>query len=391
MVIGLSAAASLALWSPAAVEELREQPGNIEQIARFFVDEGGGPPAGWWNGAGLLAAEYRWGADWLWGSDLVQPLTGTARPASLWWLMVAVAVLAVGGVAAYRSRSSSDLRLVGLMAVMNLTAAAALSRVVGPLISYLFLWRVVVAVFSVLAACWAVTHWLDLRHRPRVTIACLVLFAVALLFTAGGLTWRVLDYPQDVSPLEPIVDEMADDLTNGQSAETAVLLRPGGGGLDGLAGGLFNELDRRGVNVKADPADAFVVGNSRTADLNSVASVWYVAEESQSLSLVADYPEAEVLTTHTPLTPSEARELTQLQRSAAHALVRAGRGDLTDYLSHPLAPFALAEIKGLIPDDLERLTTLNDKVARSGECHCGVVAFRPDVAPTIDVQSGRFP
>lgn len=107
--VAMSALAASVLWIPVIVEQIREQPGNLTAITDLFLDGDAGSPAGWRTGFGLLAAEYRWDAEWLRGSSLLQPLIGTAERASSAYLIVLALVLAVGAVAALRSGSSATL------------------------------------------------------------------------------------------------------------------------------------------------------------------------------------------------------------------------------------------------------------------------------------------
>ena len=186
----------------------------------------------------------------------------------------------------------------------------------------------------------------------------------------------------NVSPEERITREALaaiDDRVDG-SPRPRILVRDADVPLIGIERALVNELDRDGVPVKVDDGLGFQFGYSRTARTEDVDEVWYVVENGQSLSLLADLPGAEVLWNASPLDPDEEAELQAGQRELFAAVQDAGRADLFFRLQSPLVGFALEGIEGVNPETLQRVADLNSKVAESGDCRCAIVAFDPEAA-----------
>jgi hypothetical protein len=75
------------------------------------------------------------------------------------------------------------------------------------------------------------------------------------------------------------------------------------------------------------------------------------------------------------LTDAEEHDMRELQVDLAQQLKAAGRADLVDSLGSSLAAFVIDDVAGVDPTAVQRLANLNEKVERSGQCRCAVIAF----------------
>lgn len=147
-------------------------------------------------------------------------------------------------------------------------------------------------------------------------------------------------------------------------------------------GGLFDALDRAGVEVRTETGGGSQFGPSREIDARNADLVWYVVEESALTSVLTAEPGAHVVAYTSPLNRADEAELTRLHRQLADELRAQGRtGDILE-LGNVLLPFAV-DVTGLDPDAVDRVTELNARAARIGGCRCAVVAFAVDETPDI--------
>ncbi len=294
-----------------------------------------------------------------------------------------VGLLALGFVASRRSRSTSDRNLLVLLAAALVAGVAAVSQVPDRIEPYLFQWRIPLAILVVAASGMAVARWLGLRRSPRPWVAAGIVLAAIVVVASGGLARDILDSPDHLSRFEEATVEAADQLEGRVGPSDPVLVRFEGSNAGGLWGGLIDELDRRGEPVQVNRELDYQYGQQRTATLEEVASVWYAVDDGHLMSLLSDLPDAEVVAAVSPLSPEDEAELAAIQRRLAAGLLRAGRTDLLRTLDGPLVAFALDDVPGLDPADLDRVARLNVAVNRSGSCRCGVVAFPPD-SPSLE-------
>lgn len=379
-VVGVSVAALVVLWIPPLVQELTGHPGNLTLLARFARD-GAGRGAGLRTGAGLFAAEFRLLPPWLGGHEHLEPLTLAAQPASLWWLLVPAVLLAVGAVAARRTASKPATRLIALVAVLAVTSVVALARVEPPLNTYLFHWRVIVAVFVMVAAGWALAGTKLARRNRIVPMAAAAVVALGSVWAGGSLAWDLAGQPR-VNRFEPETRSLLHQLSASGIPDRPFVVRNAGSGSRGVAGAIMDELDRRGAPLRVDPAFAFVWGDDRTIKPDRASAIWYVAEEGKDVSLLTAVPGARVLARTTPLSPSDEAQLVRLQRTLTAQLVRAGRTDLVPILEYSVLISALDDVAGVDHAAVGRVEKLEAKVERTGACRCAVIAFLPKNAPS---------
>lgn len=373
-------------WLPAFVEQLEHgREGNLYRVLKYFV-AGQGHTIGLWDGAGLLAEEFRVLPPWLGGHEHVAFFSGTAVPASPAWLSVAVGLAVVGLLAVRRSGSSEDGRLLGIAVLFVVVGVAALARLSGELFQYLFLWRVPIALFLILAVLWTTRGaWQSRRLTSMVVTGALV---VSAGISAGTLAVDVLrDRPIDPTT-HATRDILADLVAHGLPRGT-VLIREGGINPLGLEGGVVDALDRQGVKVRVDRSRGVVFGNHRVTAGRDVSTVWYVVEGGQFLSLLSDLPGARVLASTSPLSETQEQELRRGQQQLARQLERIKRPGLIDKLQSSLFPFVVEDVRGIQHHLASRVGRLNRLVETRAPCRCAIVAVAPRNARFLSFWSWR--
>jgi hypothetical protein len=384
-VLGVTGAAMALLWVVPLVEQATRAPGNLTAIWRHFRDVGG--TVGIARAAGVYAAELHVLPPWLGGSDALGFLTGILQPVSAWWLLVGVALLAVGLVAARRSGRRDDRRMLELAAITAVTAIVAIARIDVVLADFLVYWRVVSAVFLVLAAVWAVASWIgiDRRATARTVLAVLLTVGIAGMFLTRVRddVWRDRDH---VNPIEQSAERLFAAARRSAPHDQRVLVRGLGTTTDGVAQGLIDDLDRHGVDVRVDRDAAFQYGRGRTATPADVGKVWYVSPNGSTLGLLDEYPDARLVASVTPLPPAREAELRALQASVRAQLAAIGRTDVD--LDSPFLGTAGQEVRGIDPGEVDRLGALNRRVADTGRCRCVVIEFPADGAPELPSSVG---
>jgi hypothetical protein len=363
--------AAVVCWIPTLVEQLTNDPGNLDRLyryARASTDAG----VGLTDGAGLLAAELRVPPPWLGGEDLTEVLTNAARPASLWWLAVPIALVVGGALATRRTTASGAARLLALVALLNVVGILALANVEPPTNDYLFYWRVPLATLLVAAAAWPLVGSIPVRATRAVVPGALV---VLLAFGAVAQAWDVGDHSGPINPWESTTRTLLRQLDAEEIPDRPFLTRNPGAAHHGVYAAVVDELDRRGHPVRVDPVFDFIFGDGHTASVREVDSVWYIAEEGRDVSLLTDRADARVLARTTPLSRSEERELVALQRSLAAALEGAGRPELVELLEYSFLVQDLRKVPGLDRAAINRVDALNTKVNRSSGSRSAVIAF----------------
>jgi hypothetical protein len=377
-----SVAVAVALWLPAVLEELMGDPGNLTRMWRYFTG-GGDETAGWRASVELLAAEFRWPFPWLGFGEEQQTFSSSAARAAAGWLVLPVAVLTGGLLAAHRTRSRSDRHLLLLLVAASVAGLVAISQVPDEIEPYLFRWRAPLAVLVVAGAGLAVARWAGIERHPRARVVAGAVLGAAGVFASVALAGDVLDAPEHVSRFEVAVERSADQLEGDGAALQPVLVRFSGSNSGGLWGGLIDELDRRSAPVRVDESLDYQYGEQRTASPHDVAAVWYVVDDGHLLSVLGGLPDAELLAVVTPLDDEEEADMTEAQGRLADAVLGAGRPELLRTLDSTLVGFGLDGVAGFDAEDADRVAELNEIVQREGPCRCGVVAFPPD-SPSLE-------
>ena len=288
-VAGWTAAALVVLWSPVVVDQLTRTPGNLGAVHLL-------PPRRRQRRALGRRRRVR--------LRVPRPAPVARRrrrvrlpdqpraPGEHRWLLVAAAILLVGFVAAHRSGRRVDRLMLQLATVTASTSVVAISRVTVELAEFLFYWRVISAVFVVLAAWWAVAGWLRIEQDARVRwIPIVALTVVMALFFA--VRPRRRDRRQ--RRLQPHRRQRGP--TDRRSPRrrcarpTRPDPRPGRDDLRPRAPALFDDLDRSGTPVRVDGRNyGYEYGAHRTADVDDVSQIWYVGAAGSRLDILEQHP-----------------------------------------------------------------------------------------------------
>jgi hypothetical protein len=381
-VLLVGAGVLVALWIVPVMQQLTREPGNFSQIYDFLRDSSG-EAGGLSKGAGIFAAEFTLPPPWLGGTDDLVPFGNIVQPASLLWLLVPAALLALGFVAAHRTGRVSDRRMLELATVTAIASILAISRVSVDLSTFVFYWRIIAAVFLVVAVAWACLHWIALESvaPAKYAVVGVLLIVTALFF--GARARDVIDHRKVLGTPETVAAELFAQLEPHQSSDEPVLVRGLGASTVGFAQGLIDELDRDGTPVRVDTWYGYQYGDGRRATKQQVDEVWYVAFDGRFRSLLGDDAGARVIGYVTPLSRSDDRELISLQRSLARQLERADRPDLVDALDNPGVRDIIEreDVRGVSLADAQRLGDLNLESAAAGGCRCSVIAYPAATAP----------
>jgi hypothetical protein len=387
-VLSLSGVAVVVLWIPVVVQQLTEARGNLSALYDYFGSSHA--VAGLDTGIGLFAAEFRIPPPWLGGNDHVDFFDATVAGASWWWLLVPVALLGLGFYAAHRSERVADRRMLQLATLSSVVSIVAMARISVLMQPFLFYWRVISAVFLVVAVSWAVIGWSRVQDHSRRYVAAVALVMVVAVFF-GARAWDdVLHDDATFSTVPANVEHLLGQLHDAGLPTHPVLMRGIGTTTGGLAQSLFDDLDRSGVPVRVDAKWGFEYGTQRTTDTSHVDDVWYVSGSGSDLSLLDDYPSGRLLASVTPLDGRSERELRQAQRSVRAQLRAAHRRDLERLLDSPLFGFVMqrAKVPGVSQTDADRIAALNGRVERADGCRCSVLAFPAATAPRVPYSMG---
>jgi hypothetical protein len=370
------------LWLPALVDTVLHPPGNLATVVHDTVFHAAEPRAGLGTALGLLAASFRPLPAWLGGAAPYDTFALTATPAAVGWLLVPVVVLVGAGYLARRSDDADGQRLVVVTAAMLAAGVLALAGVQGATYPYLFYWRDALGALTIVGAV-AIVIRAVARTTPVVGSVGTAMAVVVMVVATIPLTVQVASAAPVFDRFGPATQDLVDQLAAAGQPTGAVLIRPAGDPLGGVEGGLFDELSRRGAPVKVDTDRAFQFGRDRGATPSEVSSIWYVAEESDQVSLLSRLPGAQVIAQHRPLSDQDLARLTELQRELADRLHAAGRDDLVKRLSSRFVAFALDGVPGIDHAQLDELGDLNQRI-EDATCECAVIA----VPPSYD---GRVP
>lgn len=378
--VAISAAVWIASWIPPVVDVFVRPPGNLGKIVRYYT-RGSTPHLGLTKAAGLMAAEFRPVPPWLHGHEHLQVFTGFSEPASLGWLLVPCALLIVGWLAARRTRSTSDARMVVLAALLFVLTIVSIARA-DQARGYVFYWRIPVAAFIVVASVWSVAR-LAAPLVPRLVRWMAASSAVALV--AAASVTLVAAVPSAGSTLldarEPALRQVMRQVER-HPPHGVVLVRFVGTSDASLFDGVVNALARDGVDVRVNPDLARAFGAQRAAKASQATFVWYVTEQGSFVLPYLTEPGARLIATTSPLPAAEEAELSRLQQEIRAELTRAGRPALADDLDNTLLGFQLTGVPGLDHAAVDRIAALNEVVQRRGGCRCAIVSV-----PARDVTS----
>ena len=386
---GWSLLVGFVLWLPPLIDVLTNWPGNLGDIASYFLhpDRSVQAHVGFAEGARLLAAEFAPTPDWLRGTSGI----GFAlfpQGQSVAWFVVPIALLAVGILVARRRGEVATVRFLALVGVLGVAGCLALSRVEGQPLLYLFFWRPVIAIALVLGVAWALLAGTKLVRR-YAPVAGPLLAVLLLVWGSGQYAVDVARDSDHDSPTELATASLARQLRRQGIPRDGVILRLDEMSLLQLQRGVLDELTRNSEDVFVDQSQAYQYRSGLAADPASVGRVWWVAEYGAALAELMAQPGARLVASWSSLDPRSerrARELESELRAQFHAV---GRPDLDGALDGQFLALLTEDVDGVDHEAARELTELNLEVLRDGGIRAGVVEFTPDEAPArLDV-SGR--
>jgi hypothetical protein len=370
----VAAGVGAACWIGPAIDIALHWPGNLTKIVVYFAGRehtriGLGPAAR------IMATEFHPLPPWAGGHESFTLFTGTVIGVPAWWLLVAIALLAGGALAARATGSRDDGRLVALAALMLVAGIVGISSADEP-VGYHFAWRVTVAVFVVVASLWSITAFVAPR-LPRM------LRHVDAALAVGGVAWGLIALTVSIPPansggLASSMHRITQQLDHERLPHGTVLMRSTGDEFGSLYYGVIDQLNRLGVDARLDPTDSRLLGEQRTVTLAHAGALWYTTERGSYIGALLRLPGAHLIARTSPLRRAREAELSRLQSQLWDQLERTGHSDLIQFLDSPYIGFATAGIAGLDPRSVARIGQLDEAVSRSGGCRCAVVALSPN-------------
>jgi hypothetical protein len=318
-----AAVVAVVLWLPPLVQQLREDPGNLRLIVRWFRH----PPEqahtvvqGW----KVVAAQYTATPEWLTGAG---PINIVAEPTYFYGRVVPVLLVLVLAAAALWWRrghpAARSLAAVWLGAsALGLLAAA---RTIGPLYAYRLRWAWVLGAIGGLLVVWLalrIARERGGRHVARVAgpaaLAALAALAAVNATAAVRAEVPVADQSRLVAGLAPTLRDEAEHA----AGRGEVVVGPGSFGAIGVAEGLVMDLERRGVPARHrdDTAD----GNDEPPRMTVTVAI------DDQVPGLADRPDQEMLAYTGRESLDELRSRVA-RRDRLNLEVAAGRISFPDY------------------------------------------------------------
>lgn len=255
------------LWAPPLVEQLRDDPGNVQKMRSFFRaphDTLG--LADGWSAVGL---ELGHDAPWFRGdiplgfqSTVADVHAASALPIGF------VVLVAACGLAVWRRSASVAFAVTALF--MIAASAVALSRLVGEVFPWILQWTRAIGLACWLAAGWCAWSSLPDRARARLHPIVVPALALALIGVTALNVVDAVDGPRDPDRLHRAVLALrAPAVKTARKAHGPVLVSSTvsvplfGGGPGAEVEILVLALDRAGVDVVVDAASANRYGKHR--------------------------------------------------------------------------------------------------------------------------------
>jgi hypothetical protein len=319
----VSSAVLVVLWLPPLVEQLRDHPGNVTDMWRFFTASHttfGLVPA-----YRAVAIELGVRAPWLGFTLPTRPFQPVVNEQAGALVPIALVALLVGGVVAVRRRDQS-VALAVTVALLVVAGVLALSRLIGepfvevlePAAAYGF-------------ACWLAAGWCLIastrgRTRARVDAVLLPVLTLAVVVLGVHNVAIATDAPKPVTNDERAVQVLADRaVPAARRVDGPVLVRSDLRGNDILLGEIGPQLlaltlDRAGVDVRVAADRAHQYGAFRAHPDQARAEVL--------LSYAATAPEGDGwrrVAVVDPLSPAQ-----RARRDRLDARLDAALGGITD-------------------------------------------------------------
>jgi hypothetical protein len=295
------------LWVPPLLQQLVGAEGNLTAIVRFVRDPSE-PAAGWRAGWGILGTELGFPGAWLTGREL--GVFGVRTSSTVPAVVLLVATAALGAVA-WRRGTASPGRLATLAVVASGLGVVSGARVTGAVGSYLVRWWWVIAAVVWLSVSWSI--W-SVLARTRVRGVVSTGAVVALIVLAGLMVGRAVSAhvpgERDSVAIGRLGDQIADALGDeGGYVVDWTDARDWGA----VGAGVFVDLERRGLAVKAASRFAPTFGSWRTAPVPAGDALIVVVGADDLARGLQPPADATVIARYEPLTANEQRRVEALQ------------------------------------------------------------------------------
>jgi hypothetical protein len=364
--VAVSGVVVVVLWLPPLIQQAAGHPGNLAEVARYFLhpqytaqqvaNYGAGSTVGWTTAFGVMGKELTPPGPWLTGQE-INTLGFVANTAA--WPAVLVILATMGaGLLAWRRGARDAALLAGTAVVLASLGLVATARVSGILAPYLVRWWWVVTLTVWMAIGWCLAEALHLR---RLMPAAGVLAAAGSVSLTAATVVAAVPAPLPLTPASDAIAHLASSTAGAVSRGSPTLVHwtvPET--LSGVGPGVFTELDLEGLDVVAPSFAATAVGSWRAAPPASFRGVINVvaAPDPTFASLAVQPPQgSRLVASYDPLSAQERQEAVVLQQRIRSALgPRAPQGALVvsfvPYDQHQLVS------QGASPSDVARLAAL---------------------------------
>ena len=260
----VTAAVAAVLWLPVVVQQVRDEPGNLSTLVRFFRDHGREHSYGdAWH---VVASQLSVWPDWVHAHVVGNIYTGGldlggSTPIAFW-----AVVLVAAAVVTWR-RAKDAFRLDVLLALTIVVAVVSVSRIVGEIFPYLVTWTWVVGMLVWLAIAWSVVRWWQTREAtdPRVGAIALGVVAAGLVVVSVVNTIDAATAGNPEARRSPLVKAMVDRIEEElPTGDGVVEIRAGTTpGSAWVGAGIAAQLERDGIETRVAPELGFAYGPDR--------------------------------------------------------------------------------------------------------------------------------
>jgi hypothetical protein len=313
----LTAAIAAILWLPVVIQQVRDEPGNLGVLLRFFRDHGREHSYG--DGWHVVSEQLSFVPDWLHGHVVRNLYSGAVDLSGS--MPVAVWALVLVGAAALAWKGGKDaFRLDVIVALTIVAAVVSVSRIVGEIFPYLVTWTWAVGMLTWLAIAWSVIRWWQTRERtdPRVGRIALVVAAAALVVVCVVNT---VDAATAGNP-----DRAGSHAVEALVAKVKAVLPKGDGVVEIRAGttpgsvwigaGIAAQLERDGIETRVAPDLGFAYGTDRVRS----------HEHVRLFVLPVEDPDLGAVDTNCPDEPSRVGKYTLYLATSKRCELRVNRG-----------------------------------------------------------------
>jgi hypothetical protein len=368
-------ATALVLWSPAFLDQLRNEPGNISMLIDHFTGDTDGSPIGLSGGTEVFLRHLDAPRVLLslFGSDAAfVDASGIVDGVALGGLLVVMAWVASVFVA-FRRKHARLLALHAVLAVALAVGWFSMTRIFGKVWYYLTLWAWGTTLLIVVSIAWTVALFARDRvseESLRLSVSAVAGAAIVVPTVFSLVASAGLDVPEEnlSSGVGGVIDEAEAAIRSGVGDSvgadgTYVVFWQDVNFIGAQGYALVNELERRGLDVGVHPTWRVPVTPQRvippgTADAEVHIVSGDFIDEWRARDGYTEVVEFD------PLTEGERAEFEELRTDVIERLQEAGRADLVEVIDVNLFGTSLdPNLDDDIVADLDRMLELTAPVA----------------------------